>query len=73
MLSLVVWGAEETTTLYSPRSSFMRVDLPTLGRPIRQILMTPLSLVLRASAPLVLEKASSGLIKNSSKFYPSKA
>ena len=73
MLSLVVCGVDETTTLYYPSSSLMRVDLPTLGLPMRQILMTPLNLVLRASAPRVLENAYSGLIKNSSKFYPSKA
>ena len=73
MLSLVVCGVEETTTFSSPRSSLMRVDLPTFGLPIRQILMTPFNLGLRASAPRLLENAYSGLTNHSSKSYPSRA
>lgn len=62
--SRVVCDTSEVTSLSYPRISLMMVDLPTLGLPIMQILMMPLSLRFLASAPLLLEKPYSGRSRN---------
>lgn len=72
ILSRVVWGISDTTTLSSPISSLIRVDFPTFGLPIRQILIVPPKRRFLASAPRELENTYSGLIKAESKFSPSK-
>ena len=71
--SLVVWGTSETTSLSSPKSSLIREDFPTLGLPIKQILILFFIFKFFISVPRELLKLSSGLIKKSSTFYSSKS
>jgi hypothetical protein len=73
MESRVVWGTSDTIILSYPIISLIRVDFPTFGLPIKQILIIFFILMFLISAPRVLEKPSSGRTRNSSKLSSSKS